>query len=181
MNRVDLKAIKPENKKFWNAFFALSYPNGYDEETDLSVEDIAGELTDWDWWDEFCGYYEGVLEECDGYLEEPAYIEVEMDQDKLLRIEFHPGDILYYVNGEVVGSTGPHWKLQVFSFEMLEQMLGMENGEILFWLLLPLAGITQKSIDEATEKLRVKLADFFDTDICEDMAGCLINQLIAGE
>ena len=67
MNKVNLKELNLDNKAFWYTFFALSYPNGYEEELDLSVEDIVGELGDMDWWDNFTGYDEETFEENDGY------------------------------------------------------------------------------------------------------------------
>ena len=63
------------------------------------------------WWETFTGYYESVLDESDGYLEEPVTLNEALSQDKILKIEFHPGDILYFINDEEIGSTGPHWKL----------------------------------------------------------------------
>lgn len=178
MNRIDISKISIENKNFWNAFFSVSYPNGYDEEQDLSVSDITSEFVDMDWWDDFTGYDEVVFEENDGYLDEPVTIVTNMDSSREITVVFHPGDILYFVNGENVGSTGPHWKLQIFSFDEVEQVLANENGEILFWLLLPLAKIAVNDVEEVVRKLEKMLESLFETAVCKDIARCLVNQLV---
>ncbi len=61
------------NKKFWTGFVATSFPAALDEASDMSLDEIVEEngLDDCDWWDAFTGYYEGILEESDGYLENP--------------------------------------------------------------------------------------------------------------
>lgn len=164
--------------KFWYGFWAGSYPNGYDEELDMSVEEIVGELADPDWWDEFTGYYDGVFEECDGYLDEPRTMEFELAADQKLTIEFHPGDIVYYINGEVLGSIGPHWKLQVVKYTDLEKVEGLECGNELFWLLLPLAKVAADEEQEVRMVLARKLQELFPTDVCEKLAECVMRQLV---
>lgn len=164
--------------KFWYTFFASSYPNGYDEELDMSVEEIVGELADSDWWDEFTGYYEGVFEECDGYLDEPRTMEFELAVDQKLTIEFHPGDIVYYVNGEVLGCTGPHWKLQVIPFAELQKLEEVSGGNELFWLLLPLAKVAADEEQEVGMVLEQKLQELFPAEVCEKLAVCVMRQLV---
>ena len=145
---------------------------------DLSVEEIVSQFADMEWWDDFTGYDEEVFEENDGYLEEPMSVEVILDGNRTLKVEFHPGDILYYINGESVGSTGPHWKLQVFDFAEIAQFLTKENGEIVFGLLLPLARISANDVSEAEKRIEVMLEKMFDISVCEDIVRCLVNQLI---
>ncbi len=178
MSKIDIKEIGIENKEFWSSFFAVSYPNGYDEDMDLSVEEIVSQFADMEWWDDFTGYDEEVFEENDGYLEEPMSVEAILDGNRTLKVEFHPGDILYYINGENVGSTGPHWKLQIFDFTEIVQLLTKENGEIAFLLLLPLARILANDVSEAEKRIEVMLEKLFDTSVCEDIVRCLVNQLI---
>ena len=105
---------------FWINYFGCCYPNGYDESNDISVSELMEELCIEEvgnWWEQFTGYYEGVLDESDGYLENPTTLEEELLPGKILKIEFHPGDILYFINGEQVGSTGPHYELQRIPYE----------------------------------------------------------------
>ena len=86
-------------------------------EKDVSVSDFMKEICTEEsrrWWDAFTGYYDGILEESDGYLDEPTTLETSLSQERMLKIQFHPGNTLYYINGEKIGSTGPHWELQTF-------------------------------------------------------------------
>ena len=46
MGKIDIKEIGVENKEFWNSFFAVSYPNGYDEDMDLSVEEFVTNMAE---------------------------------------------------------------------------------------------------------------------------------------
>ena len=105
---------------FWINYFGCCYPNGYDESNDISVSELMEELYTEEvgnWWEQFTGYYEGVLEDSDGYLDNPTTLEEELLPDKILKIEFHPGDILYFINDEQIGSTGPHYELQTIPFK----------------------------------------------------------------
>lgn len=167
-----------ENKKFWYSFFSVSYPNGYDKELDMSVVDITGQLADLSWWDSFTGYYDGVFEENDGYREEPTSVEANIESSRKLLVEFHPGDILYYINNELLGCTGPSWKLQVIPYKEVESLWEREDGEVLFWLLLPLTRLDKEDLWETTEKISKKLSILFPEDICKNLARCIINQLI---
>ena len=112
MSRISFYEI--DNLSFWINYFGCSYLNLYDEEEDVSVSELMEELCTEEvreWWEKFTGWYDGVLDESDGYLDDPAFLEAPLTQGRTLKIEFHPGDTLYYVNGEEIGSTGPHWKL----------------------------------------------------------------------
>lgn len=179
-NKVDIHELNISNKEFWFSFLAVSYPNGYDEETDMSVDDLVGEYADVQWWDEFTGYDEELFEIMDGYSETPTTVEVRLDDNRNLTVEFHPGDILYFINGEQIGSTGPHWKLQVFGFNEIENLLTQENGVILFWLLLPLAKV-DKDVEMVERKLSEMLETFFESSDCNEIAKCVVKQLMEEE
>ncbi len=105
MSRISLDEI--DNLPFWLNYFGCSYLNLYDEEEDASVSELMGELCTQEvleWWKTFTGWYDGVLDECDGYLDDPAFLEVPLTRGRTLKIEFHPGDTLYYIDGEEIGS-----------------------------------------------------------------------------
>lgn len=176
---VALKDIM--NQTFWINYIGTSYPNSYDESIDQSVSDLMYEMCTPDklkWWDEFRGYYEGVLDDCDGYVDCPATLTVPLHTDRVLSIEFHPGDTLYFVNGEQVGSTGPHWELQVFAYSEVERLLSCENGEEIFLLLLPLAHIKDEEIEEAKRTIQSVLARYFSPDLCAGIAGCILSGIV---
>ncbi len=187
MNRISFKDIGFDNQHFWNGYFQISYPNSYDEETDLSVTDFLEENKlsdeeDVEYWDELTGYYDGVLDESDGYLDDPTYLEEPCGR-KTLKIEFHPGDVLYYLDGKEIGSTGPHWRLNVLHIDELERLLddNDENNEILFWLLLPLAAANEYDRKEIADFLKGKLTRFFDDDVSGDMAKLIASQIVPKE
>lgn len=127
MKKVSMKDM--DTPYFWVNYFGCSYPNAYDEEEDVSVSDLMQEILTEEsgrWWEQFTGYYDGSLEENDGYLDEPASLEVMLTRDKCMKIEFHPGDTLYYINGEKIGSTGPHWEVQTIPYEEVRQLLEID-------------------------------------------------------
>ena len=93
MSRISLDEI--DNLPFWLNYFGCSYLNLYDEEEDVSVSELMGELCTQEvleWWKMFTGWYDGVLDECDGYLDDPVFLEVPLTRGRTLRIELHPGD-----------------------------------------------------------------------------------------
>ena len=66
---------------FWINYFSCYYQNGYNELNDISVsehiEDLYTEKVQ-NWWEQFTRYYEDVLDESDGYLDNPTTLEEEM-------------------------------------------------------------------------------------------------------
>ncbi len=52
---------------------------------------IENGMCDTGWWDNFTKYYDGVLEESDGYVDEPETLICELAPAQTLKIEFHPG------------------------------------------------------------------------------------------
>ncbi|MBD5090064.1 MAG: immunity protein 19 [Clostridiales bacterium] len=111
---ITLKEIHIENTNFWLNYFCLSYPNSYNESIGFSVSDIIeeNENVEISWWDTFTGYYNGILKDSDGYLENPTTFITPIGTNEILKIEFHPGNIVYYMNNKKIGSIGPPWELQ---------------------------------------------------------------------
>lgn len=184
MNKVNLKDI--DSLPFWTNYFGCCYPDGYDEEEDVSASELMQELYTEEtrnWWDTFTGYYDGVLDESDGYLEEPATLETALPEGKTLKIEFHPGDILYFINDEQAGSTGPHCELQTIPYSDVEQLLSLENGRLLFLLLLPLAYIDREEskIEPIRKNISQQMQNYFPEDLCQNVSKCIVAGLIMPE
>ena len=95
-----------------------------------------------------------------------------------LRIEFHPGDILYFINGEEIGNTGLHWKLNVLPFDKIKSVLETEKGEILFWLLLPLAKIEEEEVENTCHFLTTKIKEIFEEEMGEMIVRLIIYQFL---
>ncbi|MDE7431858.1 MAG: immunity protein 19 [Lachnospiraceae bacterium] len=173
-----------DNHNFWINYFGSCYPNGYDVEEDVSASELMQELyTDevGNWWEKFTGYYEGVLDESDGYVDDPTTLEEVLLQDKILKIEFHPGDILYFINDEQIGSTGPHWELQTIPYKEVEQLLAKKNGRQLFLLLLPLAYIEEEEVPSVREKIAEQMRNYFSESLCESVSGCIVAGLAVSD
>lgn len=180
--QIDINTLHFDNKNFWIGFFCSAYVNAADEETDSSVYDILDEAgiinkEVMNWWEEFCGYYEGVLDETDGYAEEATTLEVPVTNMETLKIEFHPGDIIYYMNDKEIASLGPHFKLQAMSYKKIEKISKGEYERELYFLLLPIAKLDKTYISVAEDKTRELLPCLFPLDICEDIKKCIINGL----
>lgn len=171
-----------DNLNFWINYFGCSYPNSYDEEKDVSVSDLMLELFTQEignWWNEFTGYYPGVLDESDGYIVNPTTLEIPFAKNKMLKIEFHPGDTIYFINGNKIGSIGPHWKLQVIPFKDIEQVLLMENGRQLFLLLLPLVSLAPEDTQTVQGKIKTQLLYYFSEQLSQNLSSCIVSGLTA--
>lgn len=181
MKKIGVEDIDYLN--FWINYFGCCYPNGYDEEEDVSVSELMQELYTEEvgsWWESFTGYYEGVLDESDGYVDDPITLEEALSQDQILRIKFHPGDILYFINDKQIGSTGPHCELQTIPYKEIERLLALKNGRQLFLLLLPLAFVEQEEIQSAREKIAEQMRGYFVESQCESVSECIVAGLAVG-
>lgn len=179
MGRVSFQDI--DNLSFWISYFGCSYLNLYDEEEGISVSELMEDLCTeevYKWWERFTGWYDGVLDERDGYLDDPAFLEVPLTQGRTLKIEFHPGDTLYCIDGKEIGSTGPHWKLRAIPYKELEELLPLEHGRQLFLLLLPLAALREEERCTAQQEIRDQMMHYFETDLCECVSGCIVSGLV---
>ena len=69
---ISLHEIDFSNRDFWVGYMATSFPTAWEEETDMSLTELMIEngMCDTGWWDNFTKYYDGVLEESDGYIDE---------------------------------------------------------------------------------------------------------------
>ena len=109
-NIVKFNEIK-DNNNFWFMFFAYNFPLSLDQETDMSLTEIMEDnySVDMRWIDDFTGYYDGVIDEGDGYIDDPKRLKIELATGNNLYIEFHPGDTVYLIDNNEIGCTGPHY------------------------------------------------------------------------
>jgi hypothetical protein len=175
---ISLYEIDFSNLNFWTGFITTSFPTALDEETDMSLTELMTEngMCDTSWWDNFTKYYDGVLEESDGYVDEPETIICELVPTQILKIEFHPGDTVYYINDKQIACTGGHYNIQVIPFKKL---LNSIKDKQTFLLLLPLAVIDSPNKDEATQIISNILQGIFDKHLCSQYANCIVNGLIS--
>lgn len=177
--RIRLDELRFSNQDFWQYYFCVNYPNGYDEELDLAVSDILSQEkpANIDWINEFTQYDEARFLANDGYEEEPTTLETKLRDGECIKIEFHPGDTLFFINDQEIGCTGPHWKLQAIPYGKLESILEQENGEILFFLLLPMALVSAEEAEKVQETLKARLRVLFPSEISDVLSKCLVSGL----
>lgn len=137
---VSLDEIGFFNKEFWISFMATSFPTALDESTDMSLTELIEEhgLSNINWWSNFTKYYDGVLEETDGYIDEPETFIYDLTSTRTLKIEFHPGDTIYYINDKEIACTGGEYSIQIFPFSDLLKYAEEINDNRIFFLLLPI-------------------------------------------
>lgn len=183
MKKIGITDIGFDNLYFWQSFFRVEWQNAYNEQEDISVSEIMDEYClELDeclaWWHEFTQYYDGVIEQSDGYLDEPTTLEAALGDGQTLAIEFHPGDTIYFIDGREIGCTGPHHiQLQSLPYAYIKSLLSREYGEQLFFLLLPMAVMEEQEAKAAQIQMESLLTKLFPEEICADMAQCMVCAL----
>lgn len=174
---VSLNDIVFLNRKFWTGFMATSFPTALDEKTDMSLTEMIEEndATDINWWRNFTKYYDEVLEEADGYLDEPETLRCNLTTAQTLKIEFHPGDTVYYINDRQIACTGCHYHIQIFPFK---DLLNFLEDKRIFLLLLPLTVIDKPDMDNATKIISNALQEIFDKHLCNQYANSIVYGLV---
>jgi len=174
INDLDLSA-----RRFWTGFFATSFPTALDEETDRSLSEmIEGSVeTDIAWWRKFTKYYDGVLDETDGYIDDPQTVLCDLTATQTLKIAFHPGDTVYYVNDKQIACTGGDYRIQIFPFTDLLTYAEERNDARIFFLLLPLTMIKKQDADHATKIISNYLKGIFEVRLCDLFAKSIVYGL----
>ena len=170
------------NKKFWTGFIISSFPASLDEDADMGLSELMGENElvdiDIDWWNNFTKYYDGVLDETDGYVDDPEMLIYKLTDTQTLKIEFHPGDIVYYVNDKQIACIGGEYMIQIFPFADLLKYMECQKDNRLFLLLLPLVIIGEEEVSCATKIISGALEEIFDTSLCNQFARCIVYGLM---
>lgn len=146
---VEFDDIK-NDMHFWIFFLLSGFPESLEEETDMTLSEIIQDSYEINqkWADDFTGYYDTVFEENDGYIEEPNTLVLPFMKTHRLFIEFHPGDMLYFIDDTEIGCTGPHCRTHVLSWQQFCLYTdGMKEKEEL--LFVPMLRIDKSE----TEKL----------------------------
>lgn len=161
---VDFDAVKNQ-RQFWLYFLGTNFPNGYVEETDEYLSEFIDSQYDiMEWSDEFAGYYEGVLDSSDGYVENPTTLKIELSTKNNLFIEFHPGDTIYFIDDDEIGCTGPEYFIHKINWkDFCAYTKELDNREKL--LLIPMLKI------ENSEQEQLKKA------VCNGLELLPINEM----
>ena len=132
-----------ENFMIW--FIMNCFPEGIDEESDMTVYDVIEDNYSFDseWFDHLTNYYDGVFEENDGYTDNPNSLKVNLNNHNELLVEFHPGDIIFFLNNKEIGCTGPNYEIKAIPFdEYIELTKNLDYYKQLF--LLPMASVEEE-------------------------------------
>lgn len=156
---IEFDELKNSND-FWQFFIRTNFPTTLNEadETIWDVMDKNGYCFNSKWVNEFTKKYDGVFEINDGYLDNPTAIQIDMNNNTILTIEFHPGDNIYFINECEIGSTGPSYSLKKISWnEYCEYTRNLDYKNS--FLLLPMVYIK----DTETTALRAHIVKIFET------------------
>lgn len=180
---ITLNDFNFSNKDFWSGFIASSFPTALDEKTDMSLSEIIEEnsLADVEWWNHFTGYYDGILDKSDGYSDNPKTFTCNLTPTQILKIEFHPCDIVYYINNNQIGCTGAEYHIFIFPFANLFKYTENNIDDRIFLLLLPLTIIHKQDILYAGKKIYNIVRLFFDESICNQLTNSIIYGLMEEE
>lgn len=161
-------------KECFAAWFIMNhFPEGLDVFRDCSLAEIMAEdcIIDKGWVDELTGYYEGVFDESDGYIENPRTVKLGLSAGTVLYIEFHPGDTLYFLGTDRIGCTGPDYSIRKVALsQFIEYTKEMGVREKLF--LLPMLKIRSDEKEPAAELIMSILRT-------HTLHNCDLNQICA--
>ena len=151
------------NTSFINWYLMTSFPKGIDRDEDVSLfEIISSSPIDKAYIDELTQYYDGVFDDYDGYVECPNAVRFELKENEYI-IEFHPGDTVYYLNGEQLGCTGPDYYVKRFTLEQFKEFAeDLSSEEKLFLLPMLKAAPEEKAevfqiIDEIMQNFELPI------------------------
>ncbi len=154
MKKIDIQLFENSiNLITW--FITVNFPEGYDEEEDISCIEYMEENFELDDSEinELTQYYDGVFDDNDGYVDHPNYIEIQLSDKTLYRVAFHPGDVEYYVGDDKIGCTGPHYETHSIAYsDYLALSKGLSELEKLF--LLPMLSVSDEDTDEFQKEIQ---------------------------
>lgn len=177
---VNYNAIRNMND-FWLLFLMVCFPESLDNDTDETLSEIISENYDINrqWIDEFTGYYDGIFDECDGYLENPTTLEIELATNEKLYIEFHPGDTIYFVDNEEIGCTGPEYFIHKLDWQkFVSYTRSLSNDKKM--LLLPMVAIEDGKREELKQIIiqGLKLIDIINESDYERIGNAVIENCL---
>lgn len=181
LNRqIKIDEVDFTNQEFWSFYFHVNFPNGYDEETEMTMGEMVEEIIpiNIEWVNSFTQYYDGVFDERDGYLDDPTTLKASLNCTEVLKIEFHPGDVIFFIDEKEIGCTGPHHITQSYPYKKLEQLLDDSKGALLFLLLLPMAIVETAYLDTACQTIERLLHNIFPANSCNSLAQCIVHSLM---
>lgn len=160
-----------ENSSFIPWFLMNNFPEGIDYSKEYSLSEIIQEkcILNKEWINDLTGYYDGVFDENDGYIDTPKAVVIELSNGDKFCVEFHPGDTIYYINNNQIGCTGPSYMIKSILLEQfIEYTRNMNDSEKIF--LLPMVKITFEEKDKLSTIIKSILSK-------ADLQGCSIEEV----
>ncbi len=150
MKKIEFDFISG-NKSFWLYFISTSFPNAMDEESDIALSDFIydeyGHIIDQDWINKFVQFSEEIMNKNDGYINEPNTLHFNLNAHHF-QIAFHPGDTIYFLDGNEIGCTGSHFQLRTMQFyDFMKTLSGITDKKIPL-LLLPMLALEESDISQ---------------------------------
>lgn len=181
MSRIDIKSFEnSKNLLLW--FITVNFPEGYDEEQDISFMEFMEENYEFDE-DEInmvTQFFDGVFDENDGYVDNPNVIEIYLSNGKEFCVVFHPGDIEYYIDDKMIGCTGPHYTIRKIPYEEYKSMVnGLSSFEKLF--VLPMLCVTDEYVDMIEKEIELILSDANIEDTENTICSFILSNIIEME
>lgn len=162
MKKVDIEAIIG-NEFFWLYFISTSFPNALDEEEDISLVDFMYENYDrlsdeecGEWIDDFVQFSEDVMDENDGYIDDPTAVELLLNNNNFI-IEFHPGATIYKFNNKEIGETSGNYKIRTLSWEDFDSFVNGCPDPRIPLLILPVLALEEAVIPKVKEMITAGL------------------------
>jgi hypothetical protein len=140
-----------DDRRFWASLYACAFGQVGEppEAADVSSRFGLREPETSDWHSEFTGWYPGIFDKSDGFSDDPATIRIALGNGSELRVEFHPGDLYWYLRGAdgeeaMLANVGPHWALPGLRWQEAAAIAGAAPGAdwTVSLLLLPVVWIT---------------------------------------
>lgn len=147
------------NNSFWLYFVSTQFPNAFDDVDDISLGEFISENYEPDdkWIDDFTQYYDGIMDENDGYIDNPNSINLILNNHDF-KIEFHAGDTLYFLDGIQIGCTGSHFILGTLSFQDFTGLLKNVEDVRIYLLVLPMLALEKQNIPYINEIIKFSLS-----------------------
>lgn len=168
------------NKSFAVWFLMINFPEGIDKSKDCSMAEIIEEkcTIDRNWIDDLTGYYDGIFDENDGYIENPKAIKLKLSTGDIFCVEFHPGDTIYYVNEDEIGCTGAEYSIKKISLSQFwEYTKNIGDAEKIF--LLPMLRVCsdEKELLFKTAKSILHNVDLQECNV-DDLCTCILENCL---
>lgn len=148
MKQVKINSVI-DNKSFWLYFLSSSFPNAFSENDGFTLSEFMFEHYNYHtvekWVNDFVQYTETIIDDCDGYVDEPTTLCIMLNEN-YYQIAFHPGDTIYYLNGKEIGCTGPAYKIQSMTWRVYCALIDGVKDPRIALLLLPVLDLDEAHI-----------------------------------